>query len=423
MSETGSKITKPIILNETGEAIRAAIDKQTGYLAMIAEGKRAELYTSMTQIASIVRGSTLEQISQLFPIGDQIIAPWKDMDDSSHNTDETAYQVAWNIVNHGMVTLRDGSEVPGLWLQMDKCSAYGVQFSHQEAFLNCPDGLAAGTYHVTLGDTWGSKEATAGTSWQFTLAKAVPAGGRLSGFESMPDVAATSWCVKSWATPADADPIETVTVTAGEGGTDLGTMMLTTAGEDGLNCMQRVGYGSNRWSTSALRQYLNKSGDNWWTSQTDFDIRPDQHAKKGFMTGFDAEFLSAIKPVKVTSALNTVDGYDTTYEDTYDTFFLPSLQQMNIKPQLADVEGEYWPYWRSRMGLNRYINYGWESEPNKNDGLLIPAINSNSPQSVRLRSAYRGNANIPWCVSPSGYVSNGGPASFAFRSSPVCVIC
>lgn len=418
-----SEITKPIILNETGEAIRAAIDRQTGYLAMIAEGKRAELYTSMTQIASIVRSSTLEQIEQLFPIGDQIIATWKDMDDEKHNTDETAYQVAWNIVNHGMVTLRDGSEVPGLWLQMDKCSAYGVQFSHQEAFLNCPDGLAAGTYHVTLGGTWGSNGAVEGTSWQFTLAQAVPAGGRLSGFENMLDAVISAWRVKSWATPADANPIETVTVIAGEDGIDLGTMMLTSAGEDSLNCMHRVGCGSNRWSTSALRQYLNGSGDNWWTSRTDFDIRPDQYNKKGFMTGFDAEFLSAIKPVRVTTALNNVGGYDNTTEDTFDTFFLPSNQQMNIKPQLANVEGECWSYWRSRMGLDRYINYDWESEPNQSDGLLIPALNNNSSQYVRLRSASRYNAYYTWRVTATGSANYYYYASTAARFAPACVIC
>lgn len=190
------------MLNETGLLIKDALDRQNGYLAMLAEGKRSEIYSSMAQIAHLVRTSSLDDLPRLFPIGDQIIAPWKDMDDSAHNTDETAYQVAWNIVNYGMVTLNDGSEVPGLWLQMHLCSAYGVQFSHQQAFMNCPDGLAAGTYHVTFGATWGSKGADAGTTWQFTLTQAVPAGGRLSGFESLPDVATTTFKVKSWATPA-----------------------------------------------------------------------------------------------------------------------------------------------------------------------------------------------------------------------------
>lgn len=412
---------EPILLDSTGQALLDEMKIQSGHLAMIAEGSRVQVYSSMRQIADLVRGGDVARNQKNFPIGDQIIMPWKDMDDSAHNTDETAYQVAWDIVHHGEVTLLDGSIVPGMFIQMHLCSAYGVQFSHQEAFMNCPDGLAAGTYHVTFGGTWGSKGATAGTSWQFTLTQAVPAGGRLSGFESLPDVATSAFRVKSWATPASADPIETVVVTSGDEGTDLGTMMLNAPGDDGLNCMQRVGYGSNRWATSALRQYLNKSGDNWWASQTDFDIRPDQYAKKGFMTGFDTEFLNAIKPIKVTTALNTVEGYENATEDTFDTFFVPSLQQMNVNPQLANVEGDVFEYWRARLGKSSYVGTG---SSNVFDAFKIPALNANSAQSVRLRSAYRGNANFTWSVYSSGYVNNGYYyASYAFRFSPVCVIC
>lgn len=410
---------EPIILNETGLAIKEELARQNGYLAMIAEGSRQEIYNSMTQIASIIRGNDVDRNKKLFPIGDQIIMPWKDMDDENHNTNETAYQVAWDIVHHGEVTLRDGSIVPGMFIQMHLCSAYGVQFSHHEAFMNCPDGLVAGTYHVTFGGTWGSKGATSGTSWQFTLTQDVPAGGRLSGFEGLPDQAPSAWRVKSWATPGSAEPIETVVVASGNDGTDLGTMMLNAPGEDGLNCMQRTGYGSNRWSTSALRQYLNKSGNNWWESQTDFDIRPDQYAKKGFMTGFDADFLNAIKPIKVTTALNTVEGYDDATEDTFDAFFLPSLQQMNVTPQLANVEGDVFEYWRSRLGSSSYVGTG---SSNVFDAFKIPALNAYSAQGVRLRSAYRGYAYYTWNVYSSGYVST-NTASAAHRFSPVCVIC
>lgn len=409
----------PIMLNETGLLIKDALDRQNGYLAMLAEGKRSEIYSSMAQIAHLVRTSSLDDLPRLFPIGDQIIAPWKDMDDSAHNTDETAYQVAWNIVNYGVVTLNDGSEVPGLWLQMHLCSAYGVQFSHQQAFMNCPDGLAAGTYHVTFGATWGSKGADAGTTWQFTLTQAVPAGGRLSGFESLPDVATTTFKVKSWATPGAANPIETVDVTAGDGGTSLGTMQYASVGDDGLNSMQCTGYGHNRWGTSALRQYLNSTGADWWKTQEDFDIRPDQYAKKGFMSGFSDDFLAAIKPVKVTTALNTVEGFSTATEDTYDTFFLPSIEQMNANPQLANVEGSYWPYWRKRLGVTGPV--GWYPE-NTYEGFKIPALNANSPQSVRLRSALRGGAYNTWGVYSSGCVSTSG-AGYALRFAPACVIC
>ena len=137
------------------------------------------------------------------------------------------------------------------------------------------------------------------------------------------------------------------------------------------------------------------------------------------MSGFDAEFLNAIKPIKVTTALNTVEGYENATEDTFDTFFVPSLQQMNVTPQLANVEGDVFEYWRARLGKNTYVGTG---SSNVFDAFKIPALNANSAQYVRLRSAYRGNAHRAWGVYSSGYVSNYG-ASSADRFSPVCVIC
>ena len=380
---------------------------------------RGEIYTSITQIAEFIRKCDVETNLKRFPIGDQLIMPWKDMDDSAHNIDENAYQVAWDIVHHGLVTLQDGSVVPGMFMQMHLCSAYRVQFSHPQAFMDCKSGLAAGTYHVTFNNTWGSKGATAGTSWQFTLTQPVPAGGRLSGFESLPDVAPSTWKVNSWASATAADPIETVAVTAGEGGISLGSMNSTTVSGEGLNCMQSVGYGHNRWSTSALRQYLNKSGANWFESQEDFDIRPDQYAKKGFMTGLNADFLGAVRPIKVTTALNTVGGFQTSTEDTFDTFFLPSLEQMNVVSQLSGKEGDVFKYWQQRLGKSDFVGTG---SANIFDAFKIPSINAGSAQYVRLRSAIRGNAYYTWSVYSSGYVSN-YEASYALRFSPVCVIC
>lgn len=399
-----------------------------GNLGIIAAEKKAAVYNSMAEIASIVRQyqdageEGVATLNQLFPVGDMIIAPWKDLDDENHNTDQTAYQVPWHVLGARMVTLQTGREVPALGVQMHKCSAYGVQFSNFQAFMKCPDGLTAGTYNVTFGGSWGSKGANSGTSWQFTLTQAVPAGGRLSGFETLPDVATSAFWVKSWATPDAADPIETVVVTAGSEGTSLGTMNLTTLSNDGLNCMQRVGYGSNRWSTSALRQYLNKAGLNWWASKEDFDIRPNQYGKHAFMSGFDEDFLSAFKPVKVTTALNTVEGFANASEDTYDTFFPLSLQEMNVSPQLANVEGAAFEYWKQALGRSNYAGTGSSAVF---DAFKTPAINADAAQYVRVRSASRGSAYATWYVHTSGYVY-GYPSAAAYsasRFSPAGFIC
>ena len=102
-----SEITNnPIVLDSTGQVIVEKMKQQNALLAMIAEGQRDNIYSDITTIAHMVRTNDLDSIRNMFPIGDQIILPWKDMDDTNHNTDETAYQVAWDIVHHELVTPR-----------------------------------------------------------------------------------------------------------------------------------------------------------------------------------------------------------------------------------------------------------------------------------------------------------------------------
>lgn len=415
-----SNITnEPIILDSTAREMVDRMDKTNALLAMIAEGNRQDIYSNISQIASIVRGGTVETNSKLFPIGDQIVVPWMDMDDTNHNTPEKAYQVPLDIVHHDLVTLESGETLPGMFLAWHYCSPYGLQFSNYQAFKDCPDGLTKGTYNITIGANWGTN-AVANTKWSFTLTQDVPKGGRISGFEGMPDQLTSTWKVKTWATPDAASPIETVATVSGANGTSLGTLNMAQKSEQGLNGMQQTAYGHNRWKTSAMRQYLNKKGKNWWVSQEEFDIRPNEYAKTAFMSGFQDDFLAAIRPVKVTTALNTVESFEQATEDTYDTFFLASIEQMNANPQLANVEGPYWEYWRRRLGLSGFA----QTYPTTYENYKIPAINAQtSPQYVRLRSADRGHAaGRAWHVDSSGSVGS-SDAIYALRFCPVCVIC
>ena len=219
-------------------------------------------------------------------------------------------------------------------------------------------------------------------------------------------------------------PIETLTLTEGSSGTNLGTLSSTTLfSASGMTNLQMAAYGYNRWSHSANRQFYNSSASagGWWTPQHPEDRPPEQLATvQGFMKGFDDEFLDIIKPVKVTTALNTVtDTSIGTSENTYDTFFLPSLEQEYIVPQVSGVEGSYFPYWKERLGLSspqatgtgnansRHIRYGFDAKT--------------TAQNCRLRSASRGNACSSWYVYSSGYVSSLGSTN-AFRGCPICVI-
>lgn len=371
-----------------------------------AQSAKLENITTWDQISGLVRNGYAQKI---FDFGDWINEKWTD----TAATKE--YEYPWRVNHFENVELEDGEIVQGMFLQAHYAHPFGVQFSQARAFLKCPDGLTAGTYNVKLERDWGSN-AKANTYWQFTLTKDVPKGGRLSGFIQMPDVASSNWKVISYA--ADAiTKLETVPVTSGQDGTALGTLQYATRNGN-LNSMQETAYGWNRWKTSALRQYLNseQAKGKWWTPQDEWDIAPDQLATKdGFLCGMPADMLKALKTVKVVTYANTVqDGGEA--DITYDRVFLPSLEQLFINPQIAG-EGTVHEYWQRRSGMKTKMQQ-YQTYPRM---ISYAVENHTSPQLVRLRSAFRGNANNTWSVNSRGNVYNVS-AWYASRFSPLVVV-
>lgn len=389
----------------TARAMASKARRTAQTAAKFAAVKSSALWTDLSDAVA----SGMAQ--QMFGIGDMIDDVWTDTAASK----EYSYQ--WHIADFQPITLQDGSTQPGMFVQAHWAHPFGVQFSHQRAFLACPDGLTAGTYYFTITTAWGGNVA-ANDVVCFTTTKTVPAGGRVAGCYGAPDVKKSSWKIYSYA--ADGRTlIETITptFTAADGAVNLGKQALNKR-TGNLNSTHEMAYGWNRWKTSALRQYLNSTAGvgEWWTPQDQWDIAPDQLATKaGFLSGCSADFLSAIKPVKVTTYANTCNdggGADV----TYDRVFLPALEQMYVTPQIAG-EGTTLEYWKQRSG---------ESAPLKQCGtypkmITYAAENHTSAQLVRLRSAYRGNACDAWYVSASGYVGNSG-ASAAYRCAPLVVI-
>lgn len=350
---------------------------------------------------------------EAYGIGDQFVDTWTD---KSNNTDYT-YPLQLNHI--GDVELHDGEILSNRpFLQAHYAHPFGVQFSHQRAFLRCPSGLAVGTYYVTIESAWGSNVG-AGDVVCFTTTVAVPEGGRVAGMYGAPDQAKSNWRIYTFS--ADGKTIlETITPTFTASGTSLGTIKASVRNGD-LNSMQETAYGWNRWSTSALRQYLNSAAGvgAWWTAQDDWDIRPDElTTKAGFLSGWPEELVNALKEVKVVTYPNTVydDTGGNTPDITYDKVFLPSLEQMFINPQKAG-EGEYHEYWKRRSGRSTVMAQG-STYPQ----IITYAVeNHASAQSVRLRSAYRGSALNAWRVTSSGSVGN-SYASNSHRFSPLVVL-
>ena len=374
---------------------------------------------AFTQAANLENISDWDQISglsrngyaqKIFNYGDQFVEKWTDTAAS------VEYEYPWRVNHFENVELENGEIVPGMFLQAHYAHPFGVQFSQYRAFLRCPNGLQAGTYNITLGATWGSKDAQKETTWQFTLTQDVPAGGCLNGFYQMPDVAASTWKVTSY-TADRITKIETVPISSGSEGTALGTMLMNTRNGD-LNSMQETGYGHNRWSASAIRQYLNSDQPKgkWWTPQDDWDVAPDQLATKdGFLRGLPEDMLRAIKTVKVVTYTNTVqDGGEA--DITYDKVFLPSLEQMYYNHQISG-EGNAHEYWKRRSGSKTKLPQ-YQALPRM---VTYAVENHTSPQYVRLRSAHRGNAYSAWYVLSSGNAYY-NYATYANRFAPLVIM-
>jgi hypothetical protein len=414
LDSTGQEIKEAIIAstNGLGEKVEAQLRKQNALLEVIARDSTKALASDWAGVQQLTRDGFAPEI---FDYGDKFVDVWKDT--AAENKE---YNFPWRVNHFDNVELAGGTTLPGMFLQAHFASPFGVQFSQCQAFYYAEEGLPAGTYHLTNNDvTWGDNCKPG--SYSFTLTQPVPKGGKLAGFKYMPDSKMESWQVSSY--NADSKTIiETVSVISGALGTKLGDWPRYYDGTSNINGIQRTAYGHNRWATSALRQYLNsdKGKGEWWTPQSKFDIAPTELATKaGFLTGLPEGLKAILKAVKVVTYCNTVDGDDKAQgsDVTYDKVFLPSLEQMYVKPQVAG-EGNAHEYWKRVAGTSeplaqygtcpQYIHYG--------------ADNNSSPCGVRLRSAYRGYSSSTWYVSSSGSVGGNG-ASTSHRFAPLVVIC
>lgn len=415
-----SQITKPIVLDETMHGIAGIMERTNILLSqMVSADVDATPVATLNEIHEIVRAG---EAPNVFSYGDQI--------NVNYNNGTTDYVLPFDIVHFGDVTLQDGEVVPGMFIQ----SHYAMQpvaFDGNEAFYVDFDGtsyadLPAGTYHFTMGNSWGSN-VVANKVYQFTTTRAgkVFQFGTATGtIGQLPDIAPANWRVLVYDSINATEPLERVTLTEGSGGTDLGTLSSSTKySTTGMNNMQRASYGYNRYGQSAMEQWLNSSAaaGAWWTSKNPFDRPPDQLGSlQGFMKGFDEAFLNILQPVRVRTALNTLsDSEIGTYEDVYDTFFPASLEEEYIVPQLSGVEGEAWEYWKRRLG----ITSPQAPSPTVNAAHIRYAYDARtSAQYCRLRSANRGGAYDAWYVYSTGG-ANGYSATGAGRCAPACVIC
>lgn len=325
-----------------------------------------------------------------------------------------------NQTSKGNIKIHDKTKQYGMILQSEKL-LYNLQFDEREAFYYAPDGLAAGTYHFLLGaHTWYAADVN--KSFQFTLTQAVPAGGQLVFVQSY-NATLAGGQIKTFASESSTTVIETVTMSEGSGGTDLGTLDNTFNGN--FNCCQRALMGSNRWSTSAIRQHLNsaKVAGQVWTPQTNFDRPPSWvTSTAGFMHGLDPEFVKICADVDLLTALNTVCDTSSTegsagtgYETTVDKYFLPSRPEVFGGSDNTSDKGDTWQYYSA----NSDVPGG--SGNSGNDSNRIKVNTSGTPYYWWLRSPNVGTGNGVRVINPAGNV-NSHSANGSNGVAPACVI-
>lgn len=370
-------------------------DKLQGEIDIIAGIVKVE---SWVDVQKIVRAG---MASKIFSIGDQLTCQ------------RDGVNLVWDVIGIDHDTPADPQFTHSLTLQLHDQYKTAMQFDAPEAMYAVKDtALAAGTYHFTIATTW--SKAVAGT-YQFTLTKEVPVGGCIAGLERLADVEPANWKVSTYSSVSSNTVIETVAVTSGSSGQSIGT--LTPAGNfaNNLNSIHRIGYGSNNYKASAMRQWLNSdaAAGSVWTSQTDYDRPPSWAANTaGWMNGMDADFLAVIGKTHIVVSRNTVcDGGGSDEMD--DKFFLLSRREVFGGNEIASViEGEPYPYYANYSDLSAA---GTGADSNRIKYRAGTALH------WWLRSHYAGTGHYPRYISHAGTV-NQVSANESLGVVPACNI-
>lgn len=322
---------------------------------------------------------------------------------------ETAAKLYFDVIDIDKDTPSDPQFTHSLTLQLHDVYI-DLQYCARQAAFAFTEGLAAGTYKFTVGaHPWVAGDVNKVLT--FTLANDIAAGGQLV-FNGAHDKTLVGTTISVFASATDTTAAETVTMTEGDTGTDLGTMLRSKT--DTVNSIDRALRGSNNWLESAMRQYLNsdKAAGSVWTPQSVFD-RPPAWATTtaGFLHGIDPDFVAVLGNVKKTTGLNTMsDGGGTAVHD--EKLFLLSRSEVYMGDEYTGGEDTPYAY---------YKNYSDNQVPSTGEDRNRIKYRAGIARIWWLRSPIAGYANGVGLVDPSG-AWNGYGATNAIGVAPACCI-
>ena len=285
----------------------------------------------------------------------------------------TATEQCFDVMDHDTHTPVNPALTHTLPLLLHDIAAYGtIPFCPSQLLYYTDVELPAGNYKFTLNrGAYGGVTGQDGT-YMFTTDVAIPADGGIrhttvgayrAGGYAKTDITAGKVIIYGG---GDARAIVKDNIACSEWDgvtecTDLGTFTArstTYHTADGKhNFTERCAYGSNRWKTSAARQWLNSGAaavpdgseivSNWYTRQTVFDRLPGGAKLAGYLYGLDPELKAVICPVKVKTALPDQERIEgATYEETEDTVWLASMTEVYGSNNNNVAEGSQFEYWK-----------------------------------------------------------------------------
>lgn len=310
------------------------------------------------------------------------------------------YKYQWDVVHHGTVNGK-----PAMFLLMHNTLG-NMQYDATEALYYAETQLSAGTYNFTLlsgyDTTYGG-----GKTLQFTLTQPVPAGGVIMfpwGWQQQ----STSTKISTYSSRTSTTAIETVSVTEGSGGTNLGT---ADGKSNNMNHSHRIRYGSNNVKESGLRQWLNSAATkgNFWTPQTKFD-RPPSYANTldGFLTTLPDDFKAVVKKRDRKVNTNSVFELNDTINSYYtlsDKFWLASRFNVYGSEEVSSVATDdvFFDYYNGASNTDRikYDSSGvarwwWLDTPHAGTACYVRRVNTDG--SLDNGDAVSGGGVAPACV-------------------------
>lgn len=436
----GELVPPPGTMKDTWDKTNAILETLSTNIQNIAQIATTSAWGNVTwdRVRSWVRDGTA---AKYLKVGDQLSIPYsyggKDytytLDVWHHfdGSDSTSHADASYIGSDGKVTTGHA-----MVLGSHYCTPQEVPMCSQEAFFVPSVAMASGTYNFTVNVNyaWGSGFAnkTGSKTYQFTMTKAITANPSSYQFVWNGNYASNITQVSIYSSWNSTTPVETCAVTAGNGGTAIGTVseLPATSTDHGyFNNIQRACYGSNNWETSSGRSWLNSTDTVWHDSSINrFHRISSLEGKPGFLSGFNASFLnSVVQKVNITipHPIDTNNAYGTS--TTHDRCWMISAREHNFSNYLSNTdegykaEGIVLDYWKNLASYNDHdIWNGWATY-----GELRTYELGNTTQSrnVFFRSAYR----IAYGANCFGYVNAAGHvhidnASSGNRAQPAFLI-